>query len=760
MPSRLQLATHGDESSSPSVSGGSHGLPLNRLLQAFRFLVTPVALLLTAGIFLLDLRSPPGVEVEILYLVPLLLLLRSPNKGAAVALAAAYTVLIVIGAIASPPGVPRQLGLAMRAIVAAIIWLATMLVLRVKRAEQRLFLAQKERQTIFDSVPAMIWYKDADNRILRVNRTAAHSIGMPVRDLEGRSIYDLYPHQAKQYHQDDLEVIRTGQPKLGIVEPYQVGSGEKRWIRTDKVPYRDEKGAVVGVIVFSVDITDSEQLAAIEASWDGIAVRDPQGTFSYVNRAFARLHGYEQAQELIGKPWRTVLGYAEAQRLERDALPQMKEQRHWQGEALGMRRDRTVFPQELSLTPLEGGGIVCVMRDIRERKRTEEALRASEEHLRQSQKMEAIGRLAGGIAHEFNNLLTVVMGRCHMLLASLGDDQPHARHVHQLQEAGKKASSLTHQLLALSRKQVLQPTELNVNAVVTAMDSSLRSLLGAPIALVTRLDPALGWINADRGQMEQVLLNLALNARDAMPAGGRLTIETANVAGNPRLAERLALTTPGTHVMLAVSDTGEGMDDYARDHCFEPFFTTKGPRWGIGLGLATVYGIVTQSGGFVEVESEPGKGARFEIHLPQVSPPEPTARSEALPLQPAGGSETILLVEDNLLVRDVARSSLEALGYQVLETSGGEEALRRVREQRGPVHLLLTDVIMPGMNGRELAERILTLQPQIRVLFMSGYTADVAPLEGGLKGIGTLLTKPFTPDELGHRVREVLDEPH
>jgi len=730
---------------------------VNRFLQALRPLVTPVALLLTGGILLLDLGSPLGIEVEILYLVPLLLLLRSPSRRAAVALAVGYTGLIAVGAVWSPTGSPLPFGIAMRIIVATILWATTILVLRAKRAEERLFQAQKEQQVIFDSVPAMIWYKDAENRIVRANRTAANSLGLSVQDMEGRSAYDLYPQQAQQYYQAELEVIRSGRSQFGIVEPYQTASGEKRWIRTDKIPYRDHDGRVIGVIVFAVDITDSEQLAAIEASRDGIAVVDAHGTFAYVNRAFAKLHGVEQAQELIGTPWRTLLEQREAERFEQQVVPLVNTQRHWQGEAVGVRRDWSVFPQDLSLTALEHGGIVCVLHDISERKRTEAALRASEEHLRQSQKMDAVGRLAGGIAHEFNNLLTVMLGRSHLLLGGLGNGHPLARHAQQIQEAGQRAAGLTQQLLALSRKQALQPSTIQLNDLIAAMSAVFQPLLGERIEFRAALAADLGWILADRGQIEHAILSLVLNARDAMPTGGRLTITTENVAGNQRLAQRLSLNTPGTHVMLSVSDTGQGMDAYTKEHCFDPFFTTKGQGQGTGLGLATVYGIVNQSGGLIDVASAPGQGATFRLFLPQVAPPTAATPTPAPAPKRGGGAETILLVEDEPMVRDVTRGILRAKGYTVLEAGEGREALRICLDHPDTIHLLLTDVMMPGMNGQELAERILALRPDIRVLFASGYTADVAPFGQSLGRTSTLLVKPFTPDVLEQKVREVLD---
>ncbi|MEW6542215.1 MAG: PAS domain S-box protein [Nitrospirota bacterium] len=403
--------------------------------------------------------------------------------------------------------------------------------------------------------------------------------------------------------------------------------------------------------------------------------------------------------------------------------------------------------------------LIGLMVDITARKKTEEALQATQEHLRQSQKMEAIGRLAGGIAHDYNNMLMTILGNCDLLLARLGGTEPMREDVEEIKKAGKRAAQLTRQLLAFSRKQVLQPKELDLNVLIGDMRPMLRPVLGENIELDTVLQTPLGWVRADRGQIEQTILNLAMNARDAMPKGGKLTIKTFNVEQTSEQVEKSLRRTPGAYVALQVSDTGVGMDAYTREHCFEPFFSTKDREAGSGLGLATVYGVVKQSGGSVEVASEPGQGATFTIFLPRVEGPAEEAAGVGSPAGVLSGTETILLAEDELMVRGVTREMLRQLGYTVLEASNGDEGLQASRGHGGRIHLLLTDVIMPGMNGRELAERVLAERPETRVLFMSGYTDDALLSHGALESGTALLQKPFSQEVLARKVREMLDAP-
>jgi two-component system cell cycle sensor histidine kinase/response regulator CckA len=389
-----------------------------------------------------------------------------------------------------------------------------------------------------------------------------------------------------------------------------------------------------------------------------------------------------------------------------------------------------------------------------ERIRAQQELRRTEAQLRQAQKMEAVGRLAGGIAHDFNNLLTTILGTCDLLLEELPPEKQWREDVEEIRKAGDRAAGLTRQLLAFSRKQVIEASTLDLNETVASISSMLRRLIGEDVELVTRLDPALGMIQADPGQIEQVLMNLAVNSRDAMPNGGTLIIETSNVEIE-KDGKGIPVVPPGRHVMLAVSDNGIGMDAETRSHIFEPFYTTKEQGKGTGLGLATVYGIVRQSGGYVTVYSEPGAGAVFRIYLPTVDDsPAPKVIAVSLP---RGGSETILVAEDEPAVRNLARRVLESNGYAVILAAGGEEALAMSRGFEGRIHLLLTDVIMPGMSGPQLAERLSAERSDSKVLFMSGYT-DTAIIHHGVLEPGIwYLQKPFSPGGLAEKVREVLD---
>jgi PAS domain S-box-containing protein len=398
--------------------------------------------------------------------------------------------------------------------------------------------------------------------------------------------------------------------------------------------------------------------------------------------------------------------------------------------------------------------------DLTERKRAEVALRESENQLRQAQKMEAVGQLAGGIAHDFNNLLMVIQGDSDLIRRKIPENDPLRRNVEGIREAAQQAAALTRQLLAFSRKQVLAPKVLDLNGIVEGMQAMLQRLLGETIELVFVPKPDLGYVKADPGQLEQVIMNLVVNARDSMPDGGRLTLETDHLQLDAATAIGHGEATPGHYVVLAVTDTGTGMDEATRARLFEPFFTTKEPGKGTGLGLSTVYGIVRQSGGHIWVYSELGQGTSFKICLPLVADePEQGGPPADAGDGDARGAETVLLVEDAPRVREVVREILEISGYTVLEAKHGQEAIALSERHRGTIHLMVTDVVMPEMSGRELAQHLGRSRPDMRVLFMSGYT-DTAIVRHGVLEVGTaFLSKPFTPDALAAKVREVLDAP-
>jgi PAS domain S-box-containing protein len=492
--------------------------------------------------------------------------------------------------------------------------------------------------------------------------------------------------------------------------------------------------------------------AFIAASPTAIIVLDLKSRVTVWNPAAARLFGWSEA-EVLGQALPTVPDE------EMDARAHLDFQ--WKaGEAVTdaqvrrRRKDGSVVVVSLSVAPLRDAagrvyGSIGSLVDITERVRLED-------QLRQAHKMEAVGRLAGGIAHDFNNLLTVLSGRSELLLDRLGPDDPLRRDVELIHRTSGRAAGLTRQLLAFGRKQMLQPEVLDLNAMVSATERMLRGLIGENIEMVTVLAPDIGCVKVDPGQMDQILVNLVLNARDAMPAGGRLTIETANTDLDASAIRMHIEARPGPYVMLAVSDTGLGMDDDTRAQVFEPFFTTKEPGKGTGLGLATVYGIVKQSGGDIWVYSERGRGTTFKVFLPRVEDAATRTSTDGV-AAPRGGEETVLLVEDAEGVRDFAREILEGHGYRVLEAGDPVEALALAERHAGRIDLLATDVVMPKMSGRSLAERLMKRRPDVRVLYLSGYTEDAIVHHGVLDPGIPFLPKPFTPAALARKVREVLD---
>jgi PAS domain S-box-containing protein len=509
------------------------------------------------------------------------------------------------------------------------------------------------------------------------------------------------------------------------------------------------------------DITDRKRAEeshtrlakAVEQSGETIVITDVDGAIVYTNPAFEKTSGYRR-EEVVGQNARILKSGKQDAEFYRQMWAVLTQGEVWSGRLVNARKDGTLFEEHATISPVRDSAgkvvnFVAVKRDVTNETRLEQ-------QLFQSQKMEAVGRLAGGVAHDFNNLLGVIVGYGEIVHRRLSGEDPLKGKVEQILKAAERAAGLTRQLLAFSRKQVLQPKILDLNVVVSDMEEMLRRLIGEDVELETRLDLHLGSARADPGQTGQVLMNLVVNARDAMPEGGRLIIETGNAELDAGYATTHSPTRLGRYVMLAVTDTGSGMDEATQARVFEPFFTTKEVGKGSGLGLSTVYGIVRQSEGYVWVYSEVGVGTTIKVYLPRVDEDAPLAREER-PGPLLGGTETVLLVEDEALLRELLREGLEGNGYSVLTARDGTEALQIAEAHAGPIQIMVTDVIMPGMSGPKTVELVVRQRPEMKVLYISGY-GDESVVRHGLGGPGrAFLSKPFGPEVLLRRVRESLD---
>lgn len=579
----------------------------------------------------------------------------------------------------------------------------------------------------------------------------------------GRPVASFYPPDeaaAGKPEQELTEAVAQGRIEH---EGWRLRhDGTRFFARCSTIALKDERGILCGFSRVVRDITaqrrEEESLrSVVDHSVDAIFTIDEQGLIQSCGGAVQRIFGHcccdlvgQNINLLMPEPLRNEHGGYLRNYLRTGFARIMGSVR----EVTGIRKDGVPIPLEIVITEFRLDGqrfFTGILRDISPRKQLEA-------QLRQSQKMEAFGQLAGGVAHDFNNLLTIISGYSELVLKNLRADDPSRGFISEVHRAGERAASLTRQLLAFSRQQVLEPKVLDLNAVVADTEKMLRRLIGEDIHLHTVLAPRLDRVNVDPGQIEQVVLNLAVNARDAMPEGGKLTIETANTEVDEIYAQTNKDLKPGRYVMLTVSDTGCGMSDEVKARIFEPFFTTKGPGKGTGLGLATVFGVIKQSGGHIKVYSEPGHGTSFKIYLPVVNEKIPSSRSlHGTRITPTG-DETILLVEDEDAVRLLSRRALEGLGYTILEASNGREALAICQQHACTIHLLLSDVVMPEIGGRKLAEQLTVLRPDMKVLYLSGYTSDAVVRHGVLHAEVAFLQKPFTVSSLANKVREVLDQ--
>jgi PAS domain S-box-containing protein len=608
------------------------------------------------------------------------------------------------------------------------------------------------------------WHWDVQTDTARWSDETFRIFGLPRRQLEDhRRLFLGLIHP-----EDKIRVDGALTDAVSGIRDYDLEYRIRIPERTEKVIHsqgevlKDEAGKPLGMRGIIHDITESKRaeaehvrlVTAIEQSTEAVVITDTHGAIEYVNPAFTRITGYSRT-EALGQNPRILKSDKQDPAYYQQLWETILDGRAWHGELVNRRKDGSLYTEQTNIAPVRGAlgeitHFIATTQDVTERK-------VLEKQLRQATKMEAVGRLAGGVAHDFNNLLTVINGYTELLMDKFASDPGAAIYLKEIAHAGERAASLTRQLLAFSRSQVLAPQVLDLNEVVSNLEKMLKRMIGEDIDLGTVLAPSLGRVKADPGQIEQVIMNLVVNARDAMPRGGSLTIETSNVELDETYARNHPSVEPGPHVMLAVTDTGVGMTAETQAHIFEPFFTTKERGKGTGLGLATVYGIIKQSGGSIWAYSELGQGSVFKIYLPIVSDGRV---AEQLKTEPDSyeGTETILVVEDEEGVRSMINLALLSAGYEVLETDGAECALEICAEYDGPIHLLLTDVVMPQVSGPMVAEKVAALRPEIKVLYMSGYTDDSVVRHGVLTQETPFIQKPFSPLALRKKIREVLGE--
>ena len=626
-------------------------------------------------------------------------------------------------------------------------------------------LAEEERQSLGDVLEASlneIFIFDAQTlRFEYVNASARRNLGYAMEAMRAMTPLDLKPDFSEVAFRELIGPLRRHEKEKIVFQTVHRRSDGDLYPVEVRLQLVEHGGKAVFLAVIN-DITERQQAeaelrlqgAALNAAANVIVITDDNGTVEWANPAFTALTGY-RAEEAIGKNFRDLVkSGVHDQAFFKGLWDTILAGHVWHGEMTNRRKDGSLYTVDQTITSVkDAGGVIdhfiTIQRDLTEQKRLEA-------QFLQAQKMEVVGRLASGIAHDFNNLLTVINGTADLAMTDLGEDDPLREACLQIHAAGDRAARLTRQLLAFSRQQIMKPEVLNLSALVADLRGMLQRLIGEDVALVVVPAKDAGSVIADPVQIEQVVMNLAVNARDAMATGGTLTIETRNVDLDEAHAADHPSVRPGPHVLLAISDTGEGMDEATRLRIFEPFFTTKGVGKGTGLGLSTVYGIVKQSGGSIWVNSKPGQGTTFKVYLPRVD--EVARRVQPPPtITSVQGTETLLIVEDEEGVRRIAERILQTAGYTVLTASNGAEALLLLEQHDGPVHLVLTDMVMPGMTVRDLATQLKGLHPRTKLLYTSGYSDDAVLPDGLLDKATHFIGKPYAAAELRRKVREVLD---